>query len=427
MQLNVPALAMLSLVLACTAAVAQQSSAIDSAAEAPPTALTQLIAEASHRNPQIAAADHVWKAASQRERQVSTLPDPTLTLQQFSVGSPRPFAGYTSSDFAYIGVGASQQLPFPGKLRLRGEAARRAAQVKNSEINLTSATVVDAVKADYIQLAYLRQTLTILAQNRTLLDQLIEDATIRYQAGQGMQQDILGAQVDRTDLVRQVTARQQDIGVLEAHLKSLLDRDQDTPDIVPEPLAETPLLLSSTDLLARLREHNPQLSVDHTMVSSEQANVASAQRERKPDFDLSYMYQNTDRKYRDYYMATLSVQLPRRRRTDAAVAEASETLIASRSTLDAHLQQQMAEAKQQYVKASGDSDLLKIYREGLIPQSDAASRATLNAYSTSTAELKQVLTSLLSVLNLKLASAQLIADHELALARLETLTGASLR
>lgn len=424
MQSRFHVLAVLS--LAC-AAGGQQPTASDRLAEAPPTPLAQLIVEAAHKNSQIAAAGHAWKAATERERQVSTLPDPTLTLQDFSVGSPKPFAGYTNSNFAYIGVGASQQLPFPGKLRLRGEAARRAAQVKDSEIDLTSAAVADAVKADYIQLAYLRQTLSLLAQNRTLLNQLIQDVTIRYEAGQGMQQDVLGAQVQRTDLVRQVSSREQDIGVLEAHLKGLLDRNQDTPDIVPEPLTETPLLSSSADLLARLREHNPQLGVDRRSIVSEDANVALAERERKPDFDLSYMYQNTDRKYRDYYMATLSVHLPHRRRTDAAVAEASETLAASKSTLDAHLQQQMAEAKQQYVKASGDSDLLKIYREGLVPQSDAAYRATLNAYSVSTASFKQVLASLLGVLNLNLASAQLIADHELALARLETLTGVSLR
>jgi len=424
MQSRFHVLAVLS--LAC-AAGGQQPAANDRLAEAPPTPLLQLIVEAAHKNPQIAAAGHAWKAATERERQVSTLPDPTLTLQDFSVGSPKPFAGYTNSNFAYIGVGVSQQLPFPGKLRLRGEAAHRAAQVKESEIDLTSATVADAVKADYIQLAYLRQTLSLLAQNRTLLDQLIQDATIRYEAGQGMQQDVLGAQVQRTDLIRQVSSREQEMGVLEAHLKGLLDRDQDTPDIVPEPLTETPLLSSSADLLAQMREHNPQLNVDHTTVVSGDANVALAERERKPDFDLSYMYQNTDRKYRDYYMATLSVHLPRRRRTDAAVAEASETLAASKSTLDAHLQQQMAEAKQQYVKASGDGDLLKIYREGLEPQSDAAYRATLNAYATSTASFKQVLASLVSVLDLKLASAQLVADHELALARLETLTGVSLR
>jgi len=50
--------------------------------------------------------------------QVTTLPDPKLTYQQLSVGSPKPFAGYTNSDFAYVGVGASQELPYPGKLRL---------------------------------------------------------------------------------------------------------------------------------------------------------------------------------------------------------------------------------------------------------------------------------------------------------------------
>jgi outer membrane protein, heavy metal efflux system len=38
------------------------------------------------------------------------------------VGSPRPFAGYTNSDFAYLSLGVSQDIPYPGKLRLKGEA-----------------------------------------------------------------------------------------------------------------------------------------------------------------------------------------------------------------------------------------------------------------------------------------------------------------
>jgi outer membrane protein, heavy metal efflux system len=42
--------------------------------------------------------------------QATTLPDPTFTDQQLSVGSPKPFAGYTNSDFSYIGVGASHDL-----------------------------------------------------------------------------------------------------------------------------------------------------------------------------------------------------------------------------------------------------------------------------------------------------------------------------
>ena len=90
-------------------------------AASPPTPLSQLLAEAEANNPQISAASHGARAARQMAPQVTTLPDPRFTYQQFSVGSPKPFAGYTNSEFSYIGVGASQELPYPGKLGLRGE------------------------------------------------------------------------------------------------------------------------------------------------------------------------------------------------------------------------------------------------------------------------------------------------------------------
>src|SRR5258707_13439410 len=97
-----------------------------------PTPLSQLLVEAATNNPQISAADHGARAARQMAPQVTTLPDPKFIYQQLSVGSPKPFAGYTNSDFAYIGVGPSQELPYPGKLRLRGQVAERAADTKQA-------------------------------------------------------------------------------------------------------------------------------------------------------------------------------------------------------------------------------------------------------------------------------------------------------
>jgi Outer membrane efflux protein len=81
------------------------------------TALKDLLNEAERNNPQIAATRQGWEAAKQIPSQVSTLPDPQFTAQQVNVGSPRPFAGYTNSDFAYFGLGVSQDFPYPGKLR----------------------------------------------------------------------------------------------------------------------------------------------------------------------------------------------------------------------------------------------------------------------------------------------------------------------
>lgn len=392
-----------------------------------PTPLSQLLAEAGANNPQVSAADHGARAAREMAPQVTTLPDPKLTYQQLSVGSPKPFAGYTNSDFAYIGVGASQELPYPGKLGLRGAVAERDADTKQAEVEVTKTSIADAVKADYLQLAYLQQTLGILRQNEAVLDQLIQDATAHYQVGQGMQHDVLQAQVNRTKIVKEITMHHQQMGQIQAHLKGLLSRDQGSPDIITDDLIVTPLQRTSDELRAMVRQNNPKIQVDASSIRKQDAQLASAKREGKPDFEVGYLYQNTDRKYRDYYMFTLDVRLPRKARVNAEIAEATEKRSESRQTLNAHLQQQLAEVQEGYVKAASDEELLKEYREGLIPQSDAAYRATLSAYASNREEFIHVLSYFTDLLSLKLEYAQTLVDHEAALAHLESLTGATLR
>jgi cobalt-zinc-cadmium efflux system outer membrane protein len=420
--MNVVSLLTAAFVLAAALFASGQEPAVSN-----PTPLSQLLTEAAANNPQISAADHGARAARQIAPQVSALPDPKFTYQQFSVGSPKPFAGYTNSDFAYVGVGASQELPYPGKVRLRGQVAERDADTKQAEIEVTKTGIADGVKADYLQLAYLQQTLGILRQNEAVLDRLIQSATAHYQVGQGMQQDVLQAQVERTKIVREITMHHQQMGQAQAHLKGLLNRDQGSADIVTEDLAENPLKHSSEDLLAMVRQSNPQFQVDASSIRRQDAQLASAKREGKPDFELGYLYESTDRKYRDYYMLTFDVRFPRKKRVNAEIAEASESRAESQQTLDAHLQQQLAEAQQGYIKATSDEELLKEYREGLIPQSDAAYRATLNSFASNREQFIHVLTYFTDVLNLKLEYAQTLEDHEAALAHLESMTGATLR
>ena len=393
----------------------------------PPTPLSDLLAEAGANNPQISAADHGARAARQVAPQVTALPDPKVTYQQLSVGSPKPFAGYTNSDFAYIGIGASQELPYPGKLRLRGEVAKRDADTKQAEVEVTKTSLADSVKADYLQLAYLQKSLGILRQNEAILDQLIQDATAHYQVGQGMQQDVLQAQVNRTKIVKEITMHHQQMGQIQAHLKGLLSRDQGSPDIITEDLIASPLQRTSDELLAMVRRNNPQIQVDASSIRKQDSQLASAKRAGKPDFEVGYAYQNTDRKYRDYYMFTFDVRFPRKGRVNAEIAEATEKRSESQQTLNAHLQQQLAEVQEGYVKAASDEELLKEYLEGLIPQSDAAYRATLSAYASNREQFVHVLSFFTDTLNLKLEYAQTLADHEAALAHLETLTGATLR
>src|SRR6516225_2708744 len=182
--------------------------------EMPPTALAALVTEAERNNPQIVAARHAWRAATQLPSQVSTLPDPEVVVQQFAVGSPRPFAGFSNSDFAYIGFGVSQEFPYPGKLRLKGEIASRDVASARDNEETVRRSVVEQLKATYFELAYVQQTLEILHRDDQLLEQIEQIARARYRVGQGNQQDVLKAQLERTKLLRELETRRQDVGVL---------------------------------------------------------------------------------------------------------------------------------------------------------------------------------------------------------------------
>lgn len=392
-----------------------------------PTPLSELLEEAQKRNAQLMAAEHAWRAASHVAEQVTTLPDPQFTLRQFSVGSPRPFAGFTNSNFAYIGVGASQELPYPGKLRLKGQVAAREAGAKQAQSGEVRASILDQVKTVYLQLAYLQQTLNLLERTGTTLKQLAETELARYRVGEGNQANVLKAELERTKLVREITMHHAEMAQDQAELKMLLHRPQESTDIVAEDMKLTPLTYSARELLSFVQGRNPAVQSEKAVLDKEAAQLQSAERARKPDFSAGYMFEKTDNRYRDYYMLTLGVTLPRHRRINAEIAEAVENQQKAKASFDAQLQQQSSEVQKQYVSATSCAELVTEYKDGLIPQAQSLLRAHLAAYQSAKGELSAVLLAANDELNLERDSAQALLDHEIAIAHLEALTGAILR
>ncbi len=391
-----------------------------------PTPLATLIEEAKKNDPAILAAERAAKAATYVAPQVSSLPDPQFTVQHFSVGSPRPFAGYTNSDFAYIGIGASQQLPYPGKLKLRGKLADREADAVKQHADVVLRDEIEMLKTTYFRLAYLQQTLGILQRDDTLLQQIEQQAEARYSAGQGNQQDVLKAQLERTKILREISVNHQLAGEAQAELKRILRRPQDSPDIITVPLSATFLRYTASELLERSREQNPNIREQSEMVRRNQAAVELAHKEFRPDFGVSYMYENTDRKFRDYYMLTFNVNFPRRKPRQAALAQAQVNIERAQQELDTQLQRALAEVQRQYVITKTSEEQLLIYRDGLIPQVQATIQAGLAAYQSNRVDFETLLSSFLNVLNLDLQYQQTLLDHETALAHIERLTGVTL-
>jgi len=388
-----------------------------------PTSLRELIQEAEQKNPQIAASFHGWQASRNVPKQVSALPETQVWVQQFSVGSPRPFAGYSNSNFAYIGFGASQDIPYPGKRQLRAQVAEHEADSMQAQTDSVRRMVVGNLKIVYFKLAYIQQTLGVLQKSDELLNQVEQAAEARYRVGQGNQQDVLKAQLQHAKILQEIAHHHQEGGLLEAQIKQLLGRPQESPEIVADTLTARSLSFSAPELLRKASAQNPEVRSKQDSIQQQDTQVELAHKNFRPNFNVQYMYQHTNGDTRDYYMATFGIRLPNRGRQKAELAQAQQNQERARRELDAESQRVLSEVQQQYVRARTSEERLKIYSDGLVPQSEATFRSALSAYQSNRQAFESLLSSFLDVLNLDLEYRNELVEHESALAELESLTG----
>jgi outer membrane protein TolC len=395
-----------------------------------PESLADLLTEAERSNPQIQATRHEVEGAKQVPTQVSTLPDPQVVLQHVSVGSPRPFAGYTNSDFAYIGLGISQDIPYPGKLRLRGEIARKDADVSQQRYESVRRAILAEVKAVYFRLGFLAKRRAILEGDGQLLQQVEQAAAAHYRSGMGNQQEVIQAQLQQTTLLREITETELEAGKIQTALKQLLNREQSSLDVIAAELSETSLAYTYDQLLAAAQANNPEISGAQKMVEKQGLQVDLARKDFYPDFNVQYLWQRTDpTQFRAYYMLTLGARIPiyKTRKQQPELAQARADQSRARSEYEMQSQQLAAGLRQQFLTAEKSAELLKIYRQGLVPQAHAELQAGLAAYQSNRQDFQALLASFLDVLKLDEEYWQELAEHETALAQIEQATGLSLR
>lgn len=395
-----------------------------------PAKLAELLLEAERNNAQLHVVKHEWQSMQQMPTQVATLPDPQVVLQQVNVGSPRPFAGFSNSDFSYIGLGVSQDIPYPGKLRLRGELAKKDAEVAEQKVEMVRRAILSELKRAYFRTAFLAKQRTILEDDHQLLHQVEQAAEIRYRSGMGNQQEVLQAQLEQSKLLREITANQLEADRLQAELKQLLGRTQTSPDVVTEETGESPAARSYEELISAAQSNNPQISGAQKSVDRQKVAIEIAKKDFYPDFNAQFMWQRTDpSQFRAYYQFTIGARIPiyRKKKLQPELAQAEIDKDRSLSELEAQSQEVSAMLRREYAAAEQSAALLKIYREALLPQAKAELQAGFAAYQSSRQDFQALLASFLDVLKLDEEYWQTLSEHETALGQIEELTRVSLR
>jgi len=215
-----------------------------------------------------------------------------------------------------------------------------------------------------------------------LLGQVAKIAEARYRVGQGNQQDVLKAQLEQTKLLRETEMHHQEHYSLQAQLKQLLNRSTNQPDVIPETLTETPLNYAVDELLEKVRAENPEVRGQEEMVRRQGLQVELARKDFYPDFNLQYMWQHNAEQFPDYYVLTFGVRIPihRSRKQRPELAQATEELNRSRREYEGQVQQSYFDVRNQFLQAETAARILRMYREGLIPQAAGTFKAGLAAY-----------------------------------------------
>jgi outer membrane protein TolC len=392
----------------------------------PPLSLARLVQEATERNPEVLAARRLVEAKRARIPQAGAWADPTISLSYGGNALP-PFTVMRADPSSNRQVMAEQMIPYPGKTHLRTEIAARDADAETLAYEAVGRRVAAEVKQAYFDLAFVDRSLAVLQKDRQALEGFEKVTEIRYSVGKAAQQDVLRAQLEVTKLSQRATLLTQQRRTLEAQLNSLRNVPIDAPVGAPAAVRPSAFAYTQDQLQEAARSNYPVLKQRRTMVEQGRLAVDLARKEERPDFSVGYTYMQRDA-LPDMYGITLTTSLPifRRRKQNMAIAEAAANLESARQMQANELTVLRYTVQQDFLEIQATEQLLKIYAQGISPQSSLTLESSITSYETSSVDFLSVLSNFQAVIEAELDYHMQVTNHEKALARLEEVTGLNL-
>ncbi len=389
----------------------------------PPLVLDDVVEEALRKNPEAQSALHSVNALKRHVPQVRSLPDPTISVGW--AGNIAPFSVQDGDPSSYRGVTVSEQFPYPGKLKLRGEIASKEGDAAEADYETVRRRVEAEVKAAYYDYFYFDKAIETTSRNKELLEKLSKIAEARYRVGKAMQADVLRSQVEISLLIEKLTMLELQRDTAKARLNVYLLRSPESP-LGPAVDLEPATIRYSLDELYELAAGNDTAALRNgAMVERDRLGVALARREYRPDIGVSYMYQQRSSQP-DMNGVTFTVSIPvfYKSKQRQEVAEASEGLISAERMRDNRLNEVKFELKQQYLAAKASERLLTLYSKGVVPQSSLALESSMASYQVGSIDFLSLLFNFTTLLEYETDYYRQLADYQTALARIEVLTGA---
>ena len=325
--------------------------------------------------------------------------------------------------------GLSQNLPFPGKLDLKGDVASRSAEMTEQSVRAKERELVVRLKQTYYDLFLAQKAVQIHHEQVELLRQFVAIATAKFRGGMGSQADVLKAQVELSLLLQHLPVLEQRRKTTEAMLNTLLDRDPASPlDMAHEP-AQLPLE-ESVENLHRLALHDrPELKAAELDVQRSEQSRALAKRQYYPDFNVAFQrFQNYQAN--DGFGAYVAMSIPfsfwTKSKYDAGVQEAEAAVSVAQAQQHTLENMTRFQINDLLAKLRATDQVATLYRTTILPQAEQSLESARVGYRAGKGGFLDLIDTQRAWRGFQLEYFKALVDRQHRLAELEQVVGVPL-
>jgi outer membrane protein TolC len=386
----------------------------------------QAVTEALRSNAEVRVAVRRLTMAQLKTGTARSLNDPMLMVRDWQTPLRKPW----DLNQAQVMFSLQQTFLSKRKLDLRAKVADDDVGTASDELETLRQQVSASVREACVALLRNADEMQLHSRQSALLNEALSAALAEYTTGKASQADVLRAQMALTRLNEHLVELEGERDTARAQLNSLLGRSpEQTVEITGtyRNVAAVP----STDELERVAiEHRPELAALRKQITKSGDEGRLTRLAMKPDLTVAagYMLMPSGSFSRSAYMAELTMSLPslNRARHDGETKQADAATDVARAELDARTSAVFLEIRQAQIAVQSAQRRVKLYRDTLLPQAEAAFKASTAAYQNNRDEFMNLIDSQNLLLDVRTAYYKALAAADTGSAQLELAIGAPL-
>jgi len=415
----------ISLISVCLLVIAQPVVSAG-ALDANPLSLNNAIRKALNDNPNLAAINARFLAISQTPSQLGALPEPKL---KFNVANlPLDSFALDQTAMTQIQMGITQALPFPGKLALKSEIAQNLANASAESLQDAKLKLVQQVRHQWWQLFYLDRAIEVVKKNQIILKQFVEVAETKYSVGQGLQQDILLAQVEEYRLQDKELQLLSTRHTVQSRLNMLMGAKR-TQVITINPNVDEvlPELNKPAEYLPMAKAARPDIKKAKSLTDAAKSKLDLAKKDYYPDFQLGAVYGwRKDRTGLGSVQFSMNIPWDTANRQDPAKDQRNYEWMQTKyavTDLENRILEEIEVTVANYERAKKQ---LILFKDAIIPQAEQTVEAMLAGYQVNKVDFLNLLGAQITLFNYNTQYWRALSAANQYLAALDTAIGKEL-